>query len=295
MIASIGPNLPQDIFIATGEYAGPVRFDPERTTPRADQWLESKFAPWAFAVLEAWADGEYDGLERVVFSRADDTAHRLYYYICELQRRGLIGGPEPIVFDVAKVGRRSSLARMTDEVRSLAALLGVRADALHSAIKASNVQRRNSRKSSHSPACLLAGTPLPDKRLHDAIVGTGYSPMGDTLTQSWEDLGQLVDEDAVDPCEALALQLHADPRGPRSTADPAKRLADRIRECDAQAVVLWRIEEDEAEAWHLPAQMRILEKSGLPHLVLTRRDWRCRDGAAEEVVSFLKEANCEAS
>jgi hypothetical protein len=42
-------------------------------------------------------------------------------------------------------------------------------------------------------------------------------------------------------------------------------------------VVLWQIEEDEAQAWHLPAQRAALASEGLPALVMTRRDWLARD------------------
>jgi hypothetical protein len=53
--------------------------------------------------------------------------------------------------------------------------------------------------------------------------------------------------------------------------------------------VLWQTEEDEAQAWHLPAQRAALAASGVPALVLTRRDWLARDGAPEEIVAFLGE------
>ena len=78
-------------------------FDPERPTPAADRWMESKFAPWARAILEGWAAGEYDDLGQVIFSRADDSAQRLYYYLCELQRRGLVGGPEALIAAMARM------------------------------------------------------------------------------------------------------------------------------------------------------------------------------------------------
>jgi len=78
-IAHVGPNLPQDLLRATGRHAGPLGFDPDRSTPVADRWMESKFAPWARAILEGWAAGDYDGLGQVLFSRADDSAQRLYY------------------------------------------------------------------------------------------------------------------------------------------------------------------------------------------------------------------------
>ena len=53
-IAHVGPNLPQDLLRATGRHVGPLGFDPERPTPTADRWMESKFAPWARA-MRWWA------------------------------------------------------------------------------------------------------------------------------------------------------------------------------------------------------------------------------------------------
>jgi len=91
-----------------------------------------------------------------------------------------------------------------------------------------------------------------------------------------------------EPFSALARQVHSDPAGPRSFADAGAALHHAIAECGAEAVVLWQIEEDEAQAWHLPAQRAALAREGLPSLVLTRRDWLARDGAAAEITAFLK-------
>ena len=40
------------------------------------------------SIAEQWLTGELDFLDAVVFPRSDDSAQRLYYYLCELQRRG---------------------------------------------------------------------------------------------------------------------------------------------------------------------------------------------------------------
>ncbi len=92
-IATIGADIPLDLLNATGRFAGPLNWHIDRPTPRADAWLESKFTPWARSIVEDWAEGHFDGLGEVIFSRSDDTSQRLYYYICELRARGLLGGP----------------------------------------------------------------------------------------------------------------------------------------------------------------------------------------------------------
>ena len=284
-IAHVGPNLPQDLLRASGRHAGPLPFDPERPTPVADQWMETKFAPWARAILEGWAAGDYDHLAQVLFSRADDSAQRLYYYLCELQRRGLVAGPEPLILDIAKVPRASSVQHTAHSVRKLAERLEVTESALIGAIEACNAERRIPATALSGKVCLLSGTPPPDRRLHEAAARADFVAVGMTLVETWTDLGAPVS--AGDPVAAIAQHLHADPAGPRAFADAGAALRQELERSGAAAVVLWQIEEDEAQAWHLPAQRAALDKAGVPALVLTRRDWLARDGAAEEIAAFL--------
>ena len=287
MIAIAGPDLPHDVLFAARCHAGPIVFDPGCDTPLAAQWVESKFAPWAFAVVESWAQGAYDALDKVLFSRAEDTSQRLYYYICELQQRGLIGGPEALICDVAKIPRASSIDRTADAVAGLARLLGVDDDALEAAISATNLRRAAASMLAAGKRCLLVGSPPPDARLFDVIAANGFVPVGQTLAEDWSDLGAPVAEGSGNPALAIARTIHARQSGARSFADPATRLRGRIAACDAAAVVLWRIEEDEAQCWHLPAERKVLAEAGIPSLVLTRRDWLARDGAAQDISAFL--------
>lgn len=287
-IAHVGPNLPQELLRATGRHAGPLPFDHERPTPTADQWMESKFAPWARTILEGWAAGEYDGLGQVLFSRADDSAQRLYYYLCELQRRGLVGGPEPLILDIAKVPRASSVRRTADSLRALAARLGVSDAALSQSIAACNAERlQPPAPAAPGPRCLLVGTPTPDRRLHEVIEQSGFAAIGPTLVETWTQLGAAVSE-VGHPILALARQVHADPAGPRSFADAGAALLEAVAQSAPAAVVLWQTEEDEAQAWHLPAQRVALASQGVPALVMTRCDWLARDGAGQEIAAFLQ-------
>jgi hypothetical protein len=255
---------------------------------RAGKWLETKFAPWAPPVLEAWLDGEYDHLQYVLFSRAEDTSQRLYYYACELQRRGLLSGPRPLIFDVAKIPRAASLDRTITQIRELMRLLEVTEEALEAAIAQTNRLRSPSFPEADRPVCLLTGTAPPDRRLHTVVADTGFTPAGRTLAEDWTDLGDAVEEGSGDPARAVGRQIHEREDGPRSFSDPAKRLAAKIEATGANAVIHWRIEEDEAQTWHLPAERQVLARSGLPSLVLTRRDWRCRDGVVDEIRTFLE-------
>lgn len=287
-IATVGPNIPQDLLLAVEGYCGPLTWRLDRPTPRADSWLESRFAPWARSIVEDWAEGALDEIDRVIFSRAEDNAQRLYYYLCELRARGVLAGPEPVIFDVALVERVSSLDRTIASVRQLAGSLGLDAAALEQGIARANALRAAPVAGSGGPVCLLAGTPPPDRRLHHMIEGQGWSAVGETLDEQWRRLGPEVAASSGDPAAAIARQLHGQAVGPRSWSDPAAELLARASRLRARAAVLWFTEEDEALMWRLPSMRRGLEGVGLPVLPLTRRSWRADDGVAGEIAEFLE-------
>lgn len=289
LIASVGADVPVELLAATGRYAGPLGWNIDRDFPRASQWLESKYAPWAFSILEDWAAGAFDHLDAVVFSRADDNAQRLYYYLCELRRRGLVAGPEPLILDIARIARSSSEERCIAALLALAKRLGVDDAALEQAIVAANVRRRSAAvpPPSSAPTCLLAGSAPPDRRVHAMIEAAGWQPAGEVLGEIWARLGDAVDEATGDPFAALGRRLHGERFGSRGFYDRNEALLAQVRDCGAGAVVLWYIEEDEAEVWHLPTRRRALEAAGIPALVLTRADWRARDGIDARIATFL--------
>lgn len=288
MLASVGPELPLDLLLATGRYAGPLRWNVERAMPNAGKWLEAKFPPWAFSILEDWAQGALDELETVVFSRANDAAQRLYYYVCELQRRGVLAGPRPIICDVARIPRATSLARDVAAVARLARHLGLDAEHIEAGIAEANARRMvRSAPEPKRPVCLLKGTPPPDTRLHAIIAGQGWHASGQTLLEEWSDPGARVEEASGDPFAALGRAMHARATGSRGFHDRGEALRAEVSARSAKAVILWFAEEDETEIWHLPEQRRALESAGIPLLTLTRRDWACGDGVEAEIVPFL--------
>src|SRR5690606_19257110 len=182
-----------------------------RATPWADQWLEAAFPDWARSLLEDWAAGAFDCFEAVICSRGDDAAQRLYYYVCELQRRGRLAGPRALILDLALVPRESSvrhcrlaLARLLDE-------LGISPQELARGIEAANLRRRwyaellradtlsgtllenltrallfqdlyedrqgllPSSGADQPRPLLLGGTAPPDDRLHRAVEEAGWT------------------------------------------------------------------------------------------------------------------------
>ncbi|MFB0872981.1 hypothetical protein [Sphingobium sp. sgz301303] len=288
MILYVGPDLPHDLLAATGRCGGPLPWRIDRAMPAADKWLESKFPLWARSVLEDYLDSELDSCEAVIFSRADDAAQRLYYYLCELRRQGVVKGPEPSIFDAATIPRASSARRMAAAVRALAERLGVDAAALARGIRETNARRAAVlAERAEGPVCLIAGTPPPDRRLHAMIEATGWRAAGATLAESWAALGPAVDEEG-DPFVAIAAQLHDNVRGSRAFHDRAAALIAEVRRIGARRVLLWFAEEDEARLWDLPAQRAALAAEGIPALVMTRRDWRANSGEAEDIGRFLE-------
>jgi hypothetical protein len=141
-IGFVGLEVPDDLLAASGRFAVHLPWSIDRSTPRADGWLESSFPVAARSILEDWAEGRFDFLEAVMFTRGEDSTQRLYYYVCELQRRGIIGGPEPLIFDVAKVPRPSSFGRTRESLVRLADRFGVDDEALREGIAATDRRRR---------------------------------------------------------------------------------------------------------------------------------------------------------
>lgn len=288
MIATLGPCVPADLLEATGRHRGPLEWSVDRPAARAEQWLESKFPAWACSIVEDWADGHFDEHEAVIFSRGDDVTQRLYYYLCELQRRTLVRGPRALMFDVAKIPRPTSVAHTISAVRKLAAEFGLEDDALEVGIAATNRRRSQSPAPAGGAACLLVGTPPAHRRLHDAIEAAGFSATGSTLGETWADLGPPIEEGSGDPATAIGRQLHARRNDRRGFADQSREVIERAERSRASAAVLWYTEEDEARIWELPKVSAALASLGVPLLTLTRRDELAKDGAPDEICTFLR-------
>jgi hypothetical protein len=287
-IATIGGDIPADLLAASGRYFGPIGWDVDRLTPVADAWMESSFAPWARSMLEDWASGTFDTLDTVIFSRGDDNAQRLYYYICELRARGLIKGPETLIFDVARINRPSSLARTIYAVRHLADQLGLDDAALERGIDVTNARRGVNSALPTGRVCLLSGTAPPDDRLHRIIAAHGWCAVGETLHQLWSNLGESVSVASGDPASAIGAHVYTQMTSARTFSDRAAQLIADARAVRAQAIILWFTEEEEGLVWHVPAQKQALAVAGIPALILTRCDWAARDGVDEKIASFLK-------
>lgn len=289
IFATIGADIPQDLLLACEGYQGPVGWTVDRATPRADQWLESRFAPWTRSVLEDWAAGAFDGLDAILFSRGDDNSQRLYYYACELRERGLLKGPEPLIFDVARINRPTSTARTINAVRTTAARLGLDDAALEAGIAKANAQRGTAPTALPGPVCFLTGTAPPDRRIHAMIEAAGWSAAGETLADQWQRAGATVEAGTGDPAAAIGRAVHADSFGPRGFHDRASATLAEAQKAGAKAAILWFTEEEEGLVWHAPAQQKALEAAGIAVLPLTRCSWLAQDGIDTKIAAFLAE------
>ena len=132
-VGYIGDDIPVELILAADTLPIRLRGIPQ-STPQADRYLESSFGPASRSLLEQWLQGDLDFLDAIVFPRSNDTAQRLYYYICELQRRGVRKGPRSLIYDLARVDRDTSRAHTLAATRALAAQLGTQASQLDAAL-----------------------------------------------------------------------------------------------------------------------------------------------------------------
>jgi len=321
-IGFVGLDIPAEILAAPGIFAAHLPWQRGRVTPWADRWLEDSFAGWARCIVEDWANGDFDFMESVVFTRGDDTSQRLYYYLCELQRQGRLRGPQPLIFDIARINRPSSERWTVAAVRRLAACLQLGDDELADGIETANRRRelllsvdarrtsvsafyermaraslfapaellpRSSSPASPDPAgrVLLAGSSPPDDSLHRAVDGAGWHVVGEACDRNLRRLGPLLDHANGDPVEHIGQHAFAGSVGPRTFRNRADELVDAVESRGADAVVFWLHEEDEAIAWDVVSSRRALESRGTPTLVLARRRWDLGDDPQSEIVRFL--------
>jgi hypothetical protein len=319
----VGLDIPPDLLLSGNGVSCHLPLRVPRDTSGTSRWLESSFPQWAHAILESWWDGEFACFDHVIFSRGDDASHRLYYYICELQRQGRIGGPQPLVFDVARIPRESSRRYSADALRDLAGRLGIDDAALAQGVRKANAWRqcladvrvrrrglgsfyeRLVRASLYAdprellrgwqpdPAessrgtVILAGSSPPDDRIHRLVEQAGWNIVEELYDRRLTRLGAEVDPVAADLPRAIADRWLAQHFTARDFYDPTAELLEGIERTQARAAILWCTREDDALAWRVAAQRRALAGSGIAALVLVARSWTFDDGADQEIQSFL--------
>ena len=321
----VGLDIPADLLAVPGKVSCHLPWRRRIRTPGADQWLESSFPGWARSMLEDWAAGEFDCFAAVVFSRGDDAAQRLYYYLCELQRRGRLGGPRPLVFDIAKIPRESSRRHTESALRRLMEQLGLEERDLADGTRRANEIRKLMKQlqrsrsgpgrvyeklvraslfvdigsiaeswSQESPqenerTVVLVGSAPPDGALHLAVERAGWTVVEELYDRCMRRFGEVVSPAApADAVTSVVTQWLEGQSGKRAFRDPSESIRSTLRARKVTAAVLWYAREDEALAWQVPAQHAALTSAGIPTLVMTARSWALDDGATAEVDEFLR-------
>ena len=325
VVGYVSAEGPVELILAANALPVRLRGQRQSATPRADEFLESAFVPEMRAVAEQWLTGALDCLDAVVFPRSHDSAQRLYYYLCELQRRGLCAGPRPLLFDVASIARQSSLEHTLASARLLATSLGSDESRLAQAM-----QRTARREASlqRLDALRLQSPPLAGSAAHRALRAAeldwndsfdaalsgwlehaprvaarsrlllaGSAPPDDRLHRAVEAAGGAIVREFVeteraraaggDLMRAFAHRHHAARTPAQRMLDSADWLAEQARAARADGVVLWLIEEDEALPWEAVGQARALADAGIPVLALTRQCWLADAAALHALGDFV--------
>lgn len=141
VVGYVGADAPVELIIAAGAYPLRVPGIAEIDTTVVDRYLESTFTADVRSIAALYLRGDLDFLESLILPRSNDSAQRLYYYLCELRSRGLAAGPTPLIFDLAKIPRASSRLHTRWATTRLAEELGVKSESLPGAIGHRNRRR----------------------------------------------------------------------------------------------------------------------------------------------------------
>jgi hypothetical protein len=326
VIGYVGADIPVELIIAA--QAQPVRLNGRSglSTTNADRFVEASFSISSRRIAEQWLAGELDGLQSVIFSRSDDSAQRLYYYICELQRTGQCAGPTPLLFDIAGIQRASSLAYTVESTRRLAASLGTMNEQLPRAI--AQTQRRSHLLTRFAEQRAMGNIPgtLAHRVLRAAesqwtaefdaalerwldscrstasyrrLLLVGSEPADAQLHETAEaagasfiaEINEAVHVDHVahaheDPLLWIAARCHHRMHDAQAVLRSADLLTTRVRTLQADGAVLWLAASDTGLAWEAPRIERTLRSAGRPVLKLVLQGADCDAATLERVAHF---------
>jgi hypothetical protein len=328
VIGYVGADVPVELILAARARPVRLRGRANMSTASADRFVEASFSDSARCIAEQWVAGELDALQAVIFSRSDDSAQRLYYYLCELQRTGQCGGPEPLLFDIAGIQRTSSAAYTFESTRKLAASLGSIAEQLPRAID--QVRRRfhllnrlaEQRAMDQIPGAFAhrvlraaesAWTPEFDERFEqwlDSLQATtayrrlvliGSEPADEQLHEASEAAGATfiaeineashVDHVAHahdDPLSAIATRCHRRVHDAEALLRSADALTSRLRSLRADGAVLWLQASDTGLAWEVPRIEHALRAEGCTVLKLVLQGAHADAATLERLAYFSR-------
>lgn len=126
VVGYVTPSVPAELIEAAGMRPIMLSAGTETSTILGDRVMEELFDNSVRGIFERLLKGEFDWLSAIVLPRANDSAHRLYYYLSELKRTGEANLPPVLLCDVVmtpdEASRRYSvdaLGRLWEELKAL--------------------------------------------------------------------------------------------------------------------------------------------------------------------------------
>ena len=126
VVGYLTPCVPAEMIAAAGMWPIMLGAGGETSTALGDHYMEDLFDTSLRGVFERLLKGELDFLSAIVLPRANDSAHRLYYYLSELKRTGGVKLPPVLLCDVVMTPDEASrkysldaLGRLWGELRAL--------------------------------------------------------------------------------------------------------------------------------------------------------------------------------
>jgi benzoyl-CoA reductase/2-hydroxyglutaryl-CoA dehydratase subunit BcrC/BadD/HgdB len=327
VVGYVGNDVPAALILAAGALPVRLRGKPDAGTAGADRFVESSFTPELRVIAEQWMSGALDHLHAVVFARRDDSGQRLYYYLCELQRRGLYSGPLPLLFDVAGLTGGGSFEHTLESTRILASQLGASAGSMEAArervrqreiLLRSVIERRllpaplagsEAFALAYAADCdwrasfdetarrwLDSAAPLDAPKrvllagdpLPDGQLHVAIEEAGASVILELTESQFFGERTQSDPFAAIAEEFQGRESPALSMRRNPRWLAANAAEHRADAVVVWLSEQNEALPWEIARQMESLRAAGVPALMLARQDWRVTAAALSQVKDFLR-------
>ena len=327
IVGYVGNDVPVALILAAGALPVRLRVGAGSGKSGVDRFIESSFAPELRAIADQWLQGALDHLDAVIFARSDDSGQRLYYYLCELQRRGLCAGPRPLLHDVAGLARGASAEHTLESTRLLASQLGAPALALAAARERVTGREQllraiQARRQLPAPlpgsaawACQYAAgcdwriefddaarrwlEEIPLLATPKRVVLAGDPPPDDQLHTAIEAAGasvvlELTESEcashlnAREPLAAIAEDSQRRESPALSMRRNARWLAERAQELRADAVLIWLSEQNEALPWEIARQLESLRAAAIPALLLARQPWHIPAAVITQVMHFVR-------
>jgi hypothetical protein len=320
VIGYVGADVPIELILAAQAHPVRLRGRSSSSTTNAERFLEASFSASSRRIAEQWLAGELDALQAVIFSRSDDSAQRLYYYLCELQRTGQCAGPTPLLFDIAGIQRASSIAYTVESTQRLAASLGTLPEQLPRAI--AQTQRRSylltrlteqratgrvlgtvahrvlraaeSRWTTEfddafamtaQRRLILVGNEPADEQLHETLEAAGATFIAEINEATHTDSEAHVHED---PLVAIATRCHRRVHDAQALLRSADLLAGRVRTLQADGAVLWLAASDTGLAWEVPRIEHALRSAGCAVLKLVLQEANADAATLARVAHFSR-------